>query len=176
MEPAERSITDKIVVFVAEGLGVGRIPFAPGTFGTALGFGWIYLLLLPRNMTIYLAGIVLGFFVAVWIGHQAEKILQKTDPGSIVLDEITALPLAFLPVVLLTQSDGRTEPASAFFSGKAWLFPVLTFVLFRFFDIVKPLGIARVQKAPGGWGLVLDDYLAALATAIMLLVYKKIAG
>jgi phosphatidylglycerophosphatase A len=127
-------------------------------------------------MTIYLAGIVLGFFLAVWIGQRGEKILQKTDPGSIVIDEITAMPLAFLPVVLLSQSDGTTEPAAAFFSGKALLFPALAFVFFRFFDIVKPLGIARVQKAPGGWGLALDDHLAALATAIMLLVYKRIAG
>src|SRR5688572_26843450 len=176
MEPGNRSLADRIVVFVAEGFGTGRMPFAPGTFGTALGVAWIYLLLLPRNVSVYLAGIVLGFFLAVWIGHRAEHILQKTDPVSIVIDEITAMPLAFLPAVLLMQSDGTTPAAAAFFSGKALLLPVLTFFLFRFFDIVKPLGIARVQKAPGGWGLVLDDYLAAIASAALLLVYIKIAG
>ena len=176
MAPATRGLGDRMVLFFAEGFGVGRIPFAPGTFGTALGFAWIYLLLLNRNIWIYCVGIVLGFFLAVWLGDRAEKILQKTDPGSIVIDEITAMPLAFLPAVLLTQSDGTTASAAAFFSGKAWLLPVLTFLLFRLFDILKPLGIARVQKAPGGWGLVLDDYLAALATAAALFVYIKIAG
>ena len=176
MEPGNRTVSERIVLFVAEGFGVGRIPFAPGTFGTVLGFAWIYLLLLPRNASIYCAGIVAGFFLAVWIGHRAEKILQKTDPGSIVIDEITAMPLAFLPVVLQTQADGTTASAAAFFSGKALLLPALTFFLFRFFDIVKPLGIARVQKAPGGWGLVIDDYLAALAAAVLLFVYIKFAG
>ena len=176
MELGNRSLADRIVVFVAEGFGVGRIPFAPGTFGTAFGVAWIYLLLLPQSISVYLAGIVLGFFLAVWVGHRAEHILQKTDPGSIVIDEITAMPLAFLPAVLLTHSNGTMASAGAFFAGKALLLPVLTFVLFRFFDIVKPLGIARVQKAPGGWGLVLDDYLAAIASAALLFVYIKIAG
>jgi len=176
MDPGNRTLADKILLFVAEGFGAGRIPFAPGTFGTAVGFAWIYLLLLPRSISVYFAGIVAGFFLAVWIGQRAEQILQKTDPGSVVIDEITAMPLAFLPAVLLTQSAGIMPPAAAFFTGKALLLPVLTFVLFRFFDILKPLGIARVQKAPGGWGLVLDDYLAAIASAALLFVYIKIAG
>jgi phosphatidylglycerophosphatase A len=176
MEPGTRSLADKFVVFVAEGFGTGRMPFAPGTFGTAFGFAWVYLLLLPESLAVYLAGIVLGFFLAVWVGHRAEQILQKTDPGSIVIDEITAMPLAFLPAVLFSQSNGMTASAATFFSGKALLLPALTFFLFRFFDIVKPLGIAQVQKAPGGWGLVLDDYLAAVASAALLFVYIKIAG
>ena len=170
MDPGNRSLADKIVVFVAEGFGAGRIPFAPGTFGSALGIAWIYLLLLPQSISVYLAGIVLGFFLAVGVGHRAEQILQKTDPGSIVIDEITAMPLAFLPAVLFLQSNGMTVSASTFFSGKALLLPVLTFFLSRFFDIVKPLGIAQVQKAPGGWGLVLDDYLAAIARPAFLFV------
>jgi phosphatidylglycerophosphatase A len=176
MKTGRRSLGDKMVVFAAEGFGAGRIPFAPGTFGTALGFGWIYLLLLPRSLAIYCTGIVLGFFLAVWLGDRAEKIIEKTDPGSIVIDEITAMPLAFLPAVFLGQVDGTTASAATFFTGKALLLPLLTFFLFRFFDIAKPLGIARVQKAPGGWGLVLDDYLAALASAVLLFAYIKIAG
>lgn len=176
MEPARRSTTDKLAVFVAEGFGVGRIPFAPGTFGTAVGWLWIYLLLLPRNVWFFGSGIVFGFLAAVWVGGWAEKTLDKKDPGSIVLDEITALPLAFLPAVLLTSSGATTLPALDYFSGKMIFLPILAFVLFRIFDIWKPLGIARVQNIGGGLGLVLDDFLAAIPAALLLWVYIKIAG
>lgn len=176
MEAGNRSLPDKLVVFIAEGFGIGRVPFAPGTFGTALGFGWIFLLLIPRSIPIYLGGIVAGFFAAVWIGAWAERVLQKEDAGSIVLDEITALPLAFLPAVLLTASNSEPLPPSAFFSGKLLILPVVSFVLFRLFDILKPFGIARVQSLHHGWGLVLDDFLAAIPSAILLAVYIKIAG
>jgi phosphatidylglycerophosphatase A len=180
MEPAKRSTADKLVLFIAEGFGSGRMPFAPGTFGTMVGFGWIYLLLLPRNLPLYLAGIVVGFFAAVYIGQRAEEILNKHDPNSIVIDEIAAMPLAFLPAVLMSKTSGSIFGATIhpgdFLGGKLILLPMLTFVLFRIFDVLKPLGIDKVQEAPGGWGLVLDDYLAALATAVVLYLLILISG
>lgn len=176
MGPATRSAKDKLVVFIAEGFGAGRIPFAPGTFGTLAGFAWIYLLLLPRSLPLYIAGIIFGFFAAVYIGECAEKILNKKDPGSIVIDEITAMPLAFFPAVILTKTSALPLAPSEFFTKKLFILPLLAFVLFRIFDLLKPLGIARIQKAPGGWGLVLDDYLAALATAVILALFISIAG
>jgi phosphatidylglycerophosphatase A len=176
MMPSEhRSLQDKLAVFIAEGFGIGRLPFAPGTFGTALGFAWIFLLLLPQSVPIYIAGIIVGFFAAVWLGARAEKILQQEDPGSIVIDEITALPLAFLPAVVLTGA-AQPLPPFAYFSGKSLLLPILAFILFRIFDIFKPFGIARIQSLPHGWGLVLDDFLAAIPSAILLVLYIKIAG
>lgn len=175
MQPANRSLLDKLAVFIAEGFGIGRLPIAPGTFGTILGFGWIYLLLLPRSIPIYLAGIPVGFCFTVWIGTWAEKVLQKRDPGSIVIDEITALPLAFLPAVILT-SNGEPLLPSAFLSGKLIVLPMLAFILFRFFDILKPFGIARIQSLPHGWGLASDDFLAAIPAALLLTAYIKIAG
>ena|SRR5688500_6592092 len=176
MEPGSRTLADKLAVFIAEGFGVGRIPFAPGTFGTALGLGWIYLLLLPRSLPLYCAGIAAGFFLATWLGAWAEKVLGAKDPGSIVIDEITAMPLAFLPAVLLTTSGSVTLEPAKFLAGKLVILPILAFVLFRFFDIAKPLGIARVQTIPGGIGLVLDDFLAAIPAALLLFLYMKIAG
>ena len=177
MEPGPKSFSEKLAVFIAEGFGIGRMPIVPGTFGTVVGFGWIYLLLLPRNLWIYLAGIVVGFFFAVWVGHRAERALGKDDPGSIVIDEITALPLAFLPAVLLHMESGLLpSPALYVSSLKLAALPFATFVLFRIFDIWKPLGIARIQDLPRGYGLVLDDYLAAIPSALLLLLYMKIAG
>lgn len=119
---------------------------------------------------------MIGFFFAVWIGGWAEKVLDQKDPGSIVIDEITALPLAFLPAVLLTSSGVTTLTAGEYFSGKMLLLPIIAFVLFRIFDIWKPLGIARVQNIGGGLGLVVDDFLAAIPAALLLLLYMKIAG
>ncbi|HEX7861090.1 MAG TPA: phosphatidylglycerophosphatase A [Verrucomicrobiae bacterium] len=177
MQTAPKAFGDKLTVFIAEGFGIGRIPLAPGTFGTALGFVWIYLLLVPRNLWIYLAGIVGGFFFAVWVGHRAEKILGKEDPGSIVIDEITAIPLAFLPAVLMHSNETFVPSADFYLSSlKLSALPLLTFALFRLFDVWKPLGIARIQNVPRGYGLVLDDFLAAIPSALLLYVYMKIAG
>lgn len=174
MEPGKRSLAEKLVVLAAEGFGAGRAPFAPGTFGTAAGFFWIYLLLLPQNLSIYLGGIVAGFFAAVWIGGRAEKILGVTDPGSIVIDEIAALPLAFLPAVIWSANGNSTPSLAEYLGPNQILIPLLCFVLFRIFDIVKPLGIRRIQSLPGGWGLVVDDFLAAAAAGLVLLVVLKL--
>ncbi len=171
MDSRKRSLSDQLILLLAEGVGTGRIPFAPGTFGTAAGFLWIWLLLLPRNLWVYLAGIVAGFFLAVWIGARAEKILNAKDPGSIVIDEIAALPLAFLPAVISTMKGGTLASFPEFWQGRQILLPLLAFGLFRLFDIWKPAGIKQSQEIPGGWGLVIDDFLAAILAATVLAVY-----
>ena len=174
MEAGKRSPPEKLVVLAAEGFGAGRAPFAPGTFGTLAGFIWIYLLLLPQNIWIYLTGIIAGFSVAVWIGGRAEHIMGVTDPGSIVIDEIAALPLAFLPAVFWTMNGIAVRGFEKYFTAREIALPLLCFILFRIFDIAKPLGIRRIQSLPGGWGLVMDDFLAAAAAAIPLLVALKL--
>ena len=171
MEQRKRSLADKLVVFFAYGFGTGCIPIAPGTFGTAVGFLWIWLLLIPGDISIYVGGIVAGFFLAVAIGWRAEKILGVKDPGAIVIDEIAALPLAFLPAVVATMVKGEPRDFFFFWQGKAIVLPLLAFVLFRLFDIWKPLGIKQSQEVPGGWGLVIDDFLAAILAATVLAVY-----
>jgi phosphatidylglycerophosphatase A len=178
MKEGKRALGDKLVLFIAHGFGAGLIPFAPGTFGTLAGYGWIYLLLLFECKWIYLAGIVVGFFAAVWIGGRAEKILDAKDPGSIVIDEVAALPLAFLPPVFLNALGARTPAFGSYFShGELNVSTVvLPFLLFRLFDILKPLGINGLQKLPGGWGLVTDDFLAALYSAALLFFYSWVMG
>ena len=158
MEPGRRTAAQKLIVFVAEGFGAGRVPLAPGTVGTLVGFLWIYLLLLPGNGLIYCLGTVAGFFGSVWLGGRAEEILGRKDPGSIVIDEITALPIAFSGALLVTG----IVPFSHFVHGKRFFVLLVTFVGFRIFDIAKPWFIVRSQNLPGGWGLTVDDFLAAL--------------
>ena len=156
-----RRPAQRLILLAAEGFGAGRSPVAPGTCGTLLGLGWIFLLLLPRSVALYLAGMIAGLVAAIWIGARAEAILQKKDPGSIVIDEIAALPIAFLPVVLMDPGQ-----MAAHYFGHYWIQLILAFAFFRLFDIWKPLGIRQSQSLPAG--LVLDDVLAAGAAGVLL--------
>ena len=102
----------------------------------------------------------------------AEKILKQTDPPSVVLDEIVAVPICFLPWVTQAWLGAGTLPAlGTFFSGQALWQVVLTVALFRLFDIAKPWPIRGSQRLPGGWGVVTDDVLAAVDVALVQLVF-----
>src|SRR4051812_44215559 len=87
---------NRIALFIAQGFGIGRAPFAPGTFGTLLGFVWLLILLIPRNSAIFVTGILVGFFASVIFSEIGEEVLRQKDPGSIVIDEIIAIPICFL--------------------------------------------------------------------------------
>lgn len=168
------SLAQTLILFVAEGFGTGRFPVAPGTVGTLVGFGWVYLLLRPGNLWFYLAGMVFGYFAAVWIGGRGEEISGRKDPGSIVIDEIAALPLAFLGAVVFFSREFQTPPFAQFLSGRnAWLL-VVAFAGFRFFDVVKPGVIGRSQRLPGGWGLVTDDFLAAAPVGLLTYLVARL--
>ena len=90
-----KQMKDQLILWIAQGLGVGRIPFAPGTFGSVVGLLWFAALLLPGNPWLGLGGMLAGLFLSVWLCGAAERILGRTDPGSVVLDEIVAVPLCF---------------------------------------------------------------------------------
>lgn len=164
--PGARSAVDQWILWLAQGLDVGRVPLAPGTFGSLVGLLWFAVLLAPGSLAIYLAGMLAGFVVSVWCCGRAERILGQTDPGSIVLDEIVALPACFLPWVLHARAALHSmPPVATFFSGHAWIWSAGVFVLFRFFDVVKPWPVRQIQRLPGGWGVTADDLLAALYVA-----------
>jgi phosphatidylglycerophosphatase A len=162
MRPGPSSAAERLVLFIAQGFGLGRVPIAPGTFGSLAGLPWTWMLLSPECGWLYLAGIAAGFFAAVWIGARAERILGAKDPGCIVIDEIAAFPLAYLPPALLFSGSANSH------FQQNWVELLAAFALFRFFDSVKPLGIRQSQTIGGGWGLVIDDYLAAACTAVLV--------
>jgi phosphatidylglycerophosphatase A len=82
-------------LWIAQGFGVGLIPFAPGTFGSLVGLVWFGLLLATGHLWSYLLGMFVGLGLSVWLCGYAEKRLSQKDPGSVVLDEIAAMPLCF---------------------------------------------------------------------------------
>jgi phosphatidylglycerophosphatase A len=158
-------------LWIAQGFGVGRIPVAPGTFGSVVGLGWFALLLLTGRLWLFAAGTVVGLALSVWLCGGAETVLRQKDPPSVVLDEITALPLCFLVVVIHAWKVGTFPLPQAFFSATFWPVTLAVFALFRLFDILKPWPVRQSQSWPGGWGVTIDDVLAAgYVNLVVLLV------
>jgi phosphatidylglycerophosphatase A len=152
-----------VKLWIAQGFGVGRIPFAPGTVGSVLGLLWFALLLAPRSGWVFCLGPLGGIGLSVWLCGEAEKGLGRKDPGSVVLDEIAALPVCFAAwVAMLIHKTGSWPGPESFFSGADWLPTLGVFGAFRLFDIAKPWPVRQSQSLSGGWGVTVDDLLAAL--------------
>jgi phosphatidylglycerophosphatase A len=135
--------------FLGSFFGLGLIPFAPGTWGT-LG-GVVLAVLCPSDFALVAAA------AAVFaVGLPLAARLKGADPGWFVLDEVAAYLL--VPLTL----------------GRSWWVWGGAFVFFRIFDIGKPWPIRRLERIPGGWGVMVDDLLAALyahaALRLLLLV------
>ncbi len=145
----KRSLKDAALLFVAEGAYSGKSPFAPGTAGTAVGV-LLYLLLKGLPLAWYLLASVLVTAIGIWTAGEAEKLLGKKDARSIVIDEIAG----YLISMILVPSG--------------WGFIIAGFFVFRFFDVVKPWPLNRLQDLHGGWGVMLDDVGAGIYTNIVL--------
>lgn len=154
-----RFLSTRLVLTLATLGPVGRRLPAPGTWGSLAGVLYFIVLYHPFGAVGAVLDAVenlllssIGLYLAVAICGEAEFRLGQKDPGEVILDEMTAMPLCFLGWPLLI---GPLHP---------WSICLLAFALFRLFDIAKPFGIRRLQNLPGGWGVVVDDVAAALAT------------
>ena len=140
--------------------GLGWLPVAPGTWGSlppAIVFGLMCYLRAPSVVTsIVMAALALiGSVVCVKCASDVIAATGKTDPGEVVADEFAGQAVTFIAI--------GTAP-----TGQVVAIVVLGFLLFRFFDIVKPFPIYRIQKLPKGWGILADDLLAGVYAAIVL--------
>ena len=135
---------------------VGRRLPAPGTWGSLAGLLYFFAGFAGMDLAWQLILGGLGAWLAVGICGEAELRLERTDPGEVILDEVVAMPFCFLGWASLRAS---LPP---------WVVGLAGFALFRFFDINKPFIINKLQKLPGGWGVVADDLAAALATCAVL--------
>jgi phosphatidylglycerophosphatase A len=137
---------------------VGTALRAPGTWGSAAGTLFFFLCCHPlSDLDLVLVAAVLGY-LAIGLCGQAAVLLGRSDPGEVILDEFVAMPLCFIGWRLIA------------FPGFLGFVTILLcgFALFRFYDIRKPGVIDRLQQLPGGWGIVIDDTGAALATCATL--------
>jgi phosphatidylglycerophosphatase A len=157
------SATRRLQLWIAQGFGVGLIPVAPGTFGSLIGLLWTAGLLATGNLGLAVAGLLAGFALSVWFCGAAERQLGARDPGSVVLDEITAMPLAFAGwIAFHLLTTGRLPEPRVFLTARGALVAAAAFAAFRLFDIWKPWPVRQSQALPGGWGVTVDDFLAAV--------------
>jgi phosphatidylglycerophosphatase A len=140
----------RLAVFVATAGYCGYFPIAPGTIGSAVGLV-VYLLVWWIGSPVVEAGLIVGLFLAgVWAGTTAERYFGGIDPGPVVLDEVVGMliTLAFIPVGLTGALAG--------------------FVLFRFYDVIKPFPANRLERLHGGLGVMADDAMAAVYANLTL--------
>lgn len=131
---------------------IGRKLPAPGTWGSVAGLMYFTVFFAGRfGLVGTLLLTVLASYFAVALCGEAEFRLGRKDPGEVILDEFVAMPLCFLGWERLV---GPVPAWGVFIAG---------FALFRLFDITKPFGIKKLQDLPAGWGVVVDDLVAALA-------------
>lgn len=170
-EIAEKNWLDYLALALAT-FGVGYIKIAPGTWGSIVGVG-LYLLIRLAEFGIWQIGLTRGWRVeqldawrivahlfiiiltsaiGIWAADRAAKILNKKDPQQVVIDEIAGQFIALMFVPL----------------NVSWWLILVGFVLFRFFDILKPYPINSMQELPGGFGVVVDDLVAGIYAAVVM--------
>jgi phosphatidylglycerophosphatase A len=157
LRPSWRFLLSHPAHLVAFGFGVGLVPVAPGTWGTLLALP-IYWLVSPRLEPVeFLLMLVVLFAFGVWACEVTGRAIGVSDHGGMVWDETVAflLVLFFVPATLPWQAAA--------------------FLLFRLFDILKPPPIRYYERTfPTGFGVMLDDLIAASYTLLVLAVAKTI--
>lgn len=157
--PWTPALTTRVAVSAATLGPLGRVKKGPGTVGSVAGIA-LYVVFFHHSSPLgFVLLALLLAYLAVGICDTAEQRLQMRDPGMIVLDEFVAVPLVFF---------GMGGAQGLIFQHGGWPVLLAGFALFRFFDILKPLGISKLQNLPGGLGCVADDLAAAIASCISL--------
>ena len=169
LTPPPRTAKDYLALAIAT-CGVGYLPLAPGTWGSLLAVGF-YLFLhnawfphtdIPPGafvrsyLTVQIVLITFVTLIGVWAASRTERVLRIKDPGKVVIDEVAGQLIALLPV-----------------AGRLWMLgDIMTvlaaFILFRFFDIVKPYPARKMESLHGGLGIMADDLVAGVYAAIIV--------
>lgn len=151
-----RALPRRVVVGCATLGPLGQRLPAPGTWGSLAGLLYFAAFFLHASPAVILLASAVGAYLAVGLCGEAEVRLGEKDPGRVVLDEFIVMPLCFLGWRALSGAP------------PLWAVLLAGFALFRLFDIWKPAGIGRLQRLPGGWGVVADDVAAALTACATL--------
>jgi phosphatidylglycerophosphatase A len=146
----DRSMADRAAVAIATAFGVGRFPVAPGTFGSLPGLLVAWALWKAGGTWAVVVGAAVVAAVGSWAAGRAARLWGAEDPGAVVVDEVAGqmVALFFLP------------PSPAVLAA--------AFLLFRAMDILKPWPASKLERLPGGSGIMADD-LAAGAIANLVL-------
>jgi phosphatidylglycerophosphatase A len=153
-------VARRVTILISSGFYTGYFPFASGTIATILAVG-LYLFVAPLNVPshyfIYYALLLAALtIIGVWVSDLAERIHGEKDSHKIVIDEIVGYGYA---MILLPST---------------WKTVLGAFLVFRILDVLKPFPIGRLQRLPGGIGVMIDDILAGLYTCAILHLLRAI--
>ena len=145
----------------AVGFGSGLAPVAPGTFGTLAAIPLFYLLAM-LSIEWYIGVLIVTSFAGFWLCDVTTKAMGVHDHKSIVWDEFVGYWITMLPVLTMTPSIANNVAIPT-----VWV--VVGFILFRFFDVIKPFPISWLdKKVDGGFGIMIDDIVAGIFAALVL--------
>lgn len=169
-----RTLKDYLALAIAT-CGVGYLPLAPGTWGSLVGIG-VYALVRGASMQLMFGAaagrnfnllhvyygvlalesvaLVVITLAGIWASSRTEKLSGRKDPSKVVIDEVAGQFIALIPV--------------PFMLGTAWWSAILAFVLFRFFDIVKPYPARKLESLESGLGIMADDVVAGVYAGIFV--------
>ena len=145
--------------FIATLGGIGKIPIAPGTWGSIFAF---FIFIYISHYVDMLIVVILSIPFSIWVCEKASVSLIEKDHKSIVIDELVGIWIALVPALYLSTQTSRTSYA------------VLALIFFRLFDILKPFPISYFDKNfKNGLGIVLDDLIAGIMATFpaMALIY-----
>jgi len=170
--PVNASMIDRMVYWLGLGLGSGLPRRAPGTWGTIGGL-IVAIPLLSLGFLPFLLITILSCFIGIWICGRTSELMKGHDDPHIVWDEwagmwLTLLPFSYMSVTADNFWHYISQPSSL-----AAL--LLAFVLFRFFDIIKPPPIGWAdRKVAGGLGVMLDDIIAGVMALIVWIIVMMV--
>jgi phosphatidylglycerophosphatase A len=154
--PGMAKLPDWLVMAVSKVLWIGNIKPAPGTLGALTGTVFYAVALQDASNGTKLFAIIFMLAIGWVFCDEAEKRIGEIDPGCVIFDEFSAMPIVFIGLVVPESVSLRLLQL---FAG---------FALFRVFDIAKPFGISRIQDLPGGLGIMADDVVAAVACCAIM--------
>jgi len=161
VNPSKMRPFSRLGYAIATGFGAGHAPVAPGTFGAAEGVVLFFIinaivnqkLLLPPHWALIIFALVniVIYALGVWASDQAIAATGLKDPRLAVIDEVSGQLIAMTPLIIYPSLAGV----------------LVSFLLFRAFDIFKPYPIRRLERLPGGYGIMSDDVLAGVYAAVL---------
>ena len=155
--------TDYLALVIAT-CGVGYLPVMPGTYGSLVGVGiFLGLTQLARGrelIAVVVVAILVVTFAGIWAGSRTEELSGRKDPGKVVVDEVAGQLISLFPLTL--------------FAHWSTVAVIISFILFRFFDIVKPYPARRFEALKGGLGIMCDDLVAGVYGAVITSIFVAV--
>ena len=147
---------NKLLLIIGQGFGSGLSPIAPGTVGSFVAVSIFYFLIWDSisswsGIGLFLLFIVVSFFIGIFLCSQISS--ENEDPKSFVWDEFVGMWISCVPLL---------------FIDKDFYLLLLSFFLFRFFDIYKPLGIKSFDRKSGAFYVMTDDVIAGIYSSFLM--------